>query len=365
MKRRTTLVVAGALIIALAAGWTVTRQVRAKPPEGVLEASGRIEGEEVLIASKVGGRVSRLFVRDGDAVKEGQLIAVLRSEELDARLRQTEAGIETARAQVRRAEGELAVLASQLGQARTAVALAQAQITAQQRQAQASLTGGLARRAQARKARLISQRTAPHAVHDAQAAVGAAKADLVRARAARDQAQRDVSRLNSLLEAGAVAVAQVDAARAGLDAASAQVDAAAEQVQRALAGLEQAKSGLLDVQLREEEVRAADAAVDAARSQVTLAAMSTLEVTRQRQQLQSIERQAQIARAGLAAAQSQYQAAVAARDELMSVRQETNVFAPRAGVIVHSVANEGEIVGPGAPIAMLVDLQALWLKVYV
>jgi len=365
VKRWTRLVTAGVLIIALAAGWIITRQVRAKPPEGVLEASGRIEGEEVLVASKVGGRLTRLLVRDGDAVKEGELIAVLRSEELDARLRQAEAGIEVARAQVSRAEGGLAVLGSQLGQAHTAVALAQAQVTAQLRQAQASLTGSRARLAQARKAHAIAQRTAPHTIHDAQAAVGAAEADLARARAARNQAQREVSRLDALLQDGAVAVAQVDAARAGLDAATAQVEAASAQVQRTRAGLEQAKIGLVDVQLREEEVRASAAAVDAARSQVTLAQVGTLEVTRQRQLLQSIQQQGQIARAGLAAAQAQYRAAVAVRDELTSVRQETNVFAPRAGVVVHRVVNQGEVVAPGSPIVVLVDLEALWLKVYV
>ena len=365
VKRWTKVVAIATLIIALIAVWTIVRQARAKPPEGVLEASGRIEGEEVLIASKVGGRLTRLLVRDGDAVKAGQLVAVLQAPELDARLRQAASGIETAGAQVRIAEGELAVLGSQLGQAGAAVALAQVQVTAQQRQAQASLTGSLARLAQARKALTIARRTAPHTVHAAQAAVGAADADLVRARAAQRQAKREVTRLDALLEAGAVSVAQADAARAGLDAASAQVAAAAEQVQRAQAALEQAKTAPLDVQLREEEIRAAVAAVDAARSQVTLAQMGAFEVTRQRQLLQSVERQTQVARAGLAAARATYQAAVAARDELASVRQETRVFAPQTGVVAHRVANQGEVVAPGAPIVVLVDLRALWLKVYV
>ena len=90
-----------------------------------------------------------------------------------------------------------------------------------------------------------------------------------------------------------------------------------------------------------------------------------LEVKRQGQQRQTAERQLEIARAGLAAAQAQMEAAGAARDELKAMQNETKVYAPLSGVVLHKIVNAGEVVAPGAPLVSLVDLRALWLKVFV
>jgi HlyD family secretion protein len=47
--------------------------------------SGTIETDEVRVASRYGGRVEKLFAREGDALKPGQLIAELAAAELRAR----------------------------------------------------------------------------------------------------------------------------------------------------------------------------------------------------------------------------------------------------------------------------------------
>jgi len=367
MTKRVLAIVIGILVLGagLAASWTAVQRVRAQPPDGVLEASGRIEGEEVIVNSKIGGRVQRLLVREGDRVNRGQLVAVLSSEELAARMRQADAQVEAARAQVARAQGEVEVLERQRAQARAGLAFAQAQVAAQQRQAQAALNAAFARLAQARKALLVTRTQAPSAVDEAKAMLRAAEADLARARAAREEARRDLARLQTLQAAGAVAVAVVDAARTRLEMVEAQVNVAFEQVQRARAALDRAQTGTLEVQIREEDVRATEAQVDAARGQVALAAAGVLEVTGQREQLRAVARQVEIARAGLETARAQAKGAVAARDELRTALDEARVYAPTSGVVVSKVVNPGEVVPAGTPLVVVVDLQALWLKVFI
>ncbi len=287
--KRWMVVLGGAVLTAAVLGtWAIDRWGYPTAPSSALEASGRIEGEEVAVGSKIGGRVDRLLVGEGDTVARGQLIAVLSAPDLEATVRQAEAQAEAAGAQVLRARGEVSVLAMQFDQARTSIALVNAQVRAQRQQAEAALAA---------------------------------------ARAAEAQARRDFARLQSLETAGAIAPADVEAAGTRLESASAQVAAA--------------------------------------RGQVALAEAGALDVARLEQQRDTIGRQLEVARIALAAAQSQYQAAVAARDERRAVLGETRVSAPSPGVVVHKVANLGEVVQPGSPIVVIVDLRALWLKVFI
>lgn len=366
MKRRLTVGIAIIILaVGAAASWTAVQRLRAQAPDGVLEASGRIEGDEVLVSSKIGGRVRELLVKEGDPVRRGQLVVLLSVEEIDAQTRQAGAQVDAARAQVARALGEVSVLESQYVQARTAVAVAEAQVAAQQRQAQAALNAAQAKLAQARKVSVLTRAQVPTAVDEAKAGVSAAQADLARARAVKDDAAREVVRMNALQAAGAVAAAQVDAARTQDDVAAAQVEAAGEAVRRARAALARAEAGTLEIGVREDDIRTASAQVEAARGQVALAAAGTLDIGRQREQLQAVAQQVEIARAGLIAARAQLQAAIAARDETQTAKDEASVYAPIAGVVTSRVVNTGEVVAPGTPLLVVVNLQALKLKVFV
>ena len=365
MNRRAVVVGLTVLIVVLVGRWTTIQWERARRPASALEVSGRIEGDEVAISSKVTGRLQRLLFKEGDSVRQGDLLAVLSADELDARLRQAGGQAAAARAQVAKAETEVTVLALQLGQADTGVALSTAQVGAQRQQAEADLRAALAKEAQARHAFMIARARTPRAVDEAKAAVRTADADLVRAQSAREQARRDLVRFRSLETAGAVARADLEDAGTKLETTSAQVDAAAQQAQRARAALHQVEAEAMDVEVREEEARAAAEQVEAARGRVALAKAGLLEVKRQGQQRQTVEQQLEIARAGLAADRAQLQAAVAARDELQAMQSETKVYAPLSGVVLHKIINAGEVVAPGAPLVSLVDLRALWLKVFV
>src|SRR3712207_7185805 len=57
-----------------------TTLFRSVPP-GVIQVSGRIEGDDAVIASKTSGRIREITVREGDEVKAGQVIATLDDED--------------------------------------------------------------------------------------------------------------------------------------------------------------------------------------------------------------------------------------------------------------------------------------------
>lgn len=86
-------------------------------PPGIAAGNGRLEAQEVDIATKFAGRVADVLVDEGDTVAAGQIVARIDSQELAASLRQAEARVQQAREQQRQA---MALIAD--AQARRALA---------------------------------------------------------------------------------------------------------------------------------------------------------------------------------------------------------------------------------------------------
>jgi len=63
-----------------------------------LSASGTLEARNISVGSKVGGRISRVLVHEGDRVEPNQLLVVFDSAELEAELLQAQGRVEGARA---------------------------------------------------------------------------------------------------------------------------------------------------------------------------------------------------------------------------------------------------------------------------
>ena len=75
---------------AAAAGWFIWQQrLSSKLPEGIVSANGRIEANEVDIATKLAGRVLDISPREGDTVEAGAVVARLDAAESEAQLRQS------------------------------------------------------------------------------------------------------------------------------------------------------------------------------------------------------------------------------------------------------------------------------------
>lgn len=77
----------GALAVAAVVAWWLLRP--AGVPEGFAVSNGRIEATEVDIASKIAGRIDTILVKEGQFVREGEVLAkmdtrVLQEQRLEA-----------------------------------------------------------------------------------------------------------------------------------------------------------------------------------------------------------------------------------------------------------------------------------------
>jgi len=72
----------------------------ARSDKAVLTASGTIEAVEVNVASKVPGQILSLAVEEGARVRTGDILAAIDHATADIQLRQAEAGVDLARAQL-------------------------------------------------------------------------------------------------------------------------------------------------------------------------------------------------------------------------------------------------------------------------
>src|SRR5690242_6237702 len=62
-----------------------------------LRGSGTVEARNIRVGSKVGGRIDRVLVREGDSVQPGQVLITFDDKELQASLEQSRANAEKAR----------------------------------------------------------------------------------------------------------------------------------------------------------------------------------------------------------------------------------------------------------------------------
>ena len=66
-------------------------------PAGIVKAEGRIEATQVDVSSRYAGEVVDIAVQEGDKVAAGQVIARLRSPELEAQLRDAQSDLRSAK----------------------------------------------------------------------------------------------------------------------------------------------------------------------------------------------------------------------------------------------------------------------------
>jgi HlyD family secretion protein len=109
------LAVALALLCLAAAGggyWWLNR-VPALPP-GIAFSNGRLEADEIDVATKFAGRVAEILADEGTMVKTGQVVARMDTRDLQQQLSQANAQIEQARHSVTQTAEQLVQMGSQL-----------------------------------------------------------------------------------------------------------------------------------------------------------------------------------------------------------------------------------------------------------
>jgi len=218
MSRKRAVVIAVLVVVASGIGFYV---VHARPDSIVL--TGIVTTNDVIVSPQISGQIGQLLVQEGDAVKRGQLVAVIAPEELQAESAYYEHTAAGAGSQVEESEAAL---------------------------------------------RLQEQQTADQ-IRQAEANVAAASAQEAEARADLDNAQMSLKRTQELARDNVVPAQQLDQARTTWEAAKARVDALHKQVEAQRAAVALARANAQQTAVRRSQLQTNEhqqAAADAQRA---------------------------------------------------------------------------------------------------
>ncbi|HJS07030.1 MAG TPA: efflux RND transporter periplasmic adaptor subunit, partial [Pirellulales bacterium] len=292
--------VAGVLVVA-AGAIGVNYYWRLSQPRRELWMPGTVESQDVRLSSRVGGRVSKVLVAEGQVVEAGQPILELEMPELDAERKQLEAQLAAAKAQFAKAEK---------GPREEEKAAAKADVAAAE-----------ARLARMRKGYRTEEKE--QARKEEEAIV-----------AEMQNAYQELTRERTLLQKGATTVEVYEAASARHNRLQAQAAAAA------------AKTKMMEAGYRPEEVAEAEAQLASFQ-----AAYDLLEAgTRQEDKDEAAAKVAQL------------EAQIAALDVK---RAERTVYAPEKAVVEVIGVRPGDIAAPNAPLVKVLRADDLWVKAYI
>ena len=296
--------IVGILIVAVVVGAVFVWRAffASSVSNNLVMVSGRIEGDDSVVAPKAAGRLLDIRVREGDSVKAGDVIAVLDDQQVRAREDQARAALVQAEARAMAAQDRIAVLQEQVRQAQLQTDQSKVDAVGRVRQSEADLA--------------------------------AAQAQLAQQQAAYRLALFDKDAYVRLAETGAVSERQSKQAISTADQLASAVTAAQKRVDAAEAAVATVKANLTN-----PDIRAAETAV------------IQKQLAQQNSEVASAAAQTEQARAGLAEAQAN--------------RQDLTVRAPFAGTVVTRAAEPGEVLMAGTPLVTLVDLGKVYLRGYV
>lgn len=293
-----------------------------------------IDGRVVQVSPKVAGYVAKVYVKDNQEVKEGDLIAEIDARDFEARLEQAKAALATGTARLK--------------EARTSVELTRATARANVQQASATVqqarSGVESQRASASAERSrIAQAGA--GVVTAQANVSRARSQVTSAEAEATRAQADVERYQELFQKDEISRQRLDQAIATARTATAQLDAARQGVTAAEAQVNQARAVEATAA---ENARSAQTQVGGAQAGVSEAVGRLAQANTAPQQVAVSQAQAETAGMSL----EQLQTAVRQAELELSY---TKIYAPESGRVTRKAVEEGVLVQPGQPLMAVVS----------
>jgi HlyD family secretion protein len=191
------------------------------PPKRPLILTGIVTTDDTIVSSQIQGRLQELRVKQGDAVKKGDLLAIIEPAEWQADMRYFDSAQKVAATQVSQAQSDLQFMESQT----------------------------------------------QNQIAQAQAAADAADADVAAAKADLESSQLMFNREEAAFKAGAESAQTFDQARTSFDAQRAKVEALEKQAIAAKAAIALAKSNLEQVEMRRAALQASEHQLAAAGAQ--------------------------------------------------------------------------------------------------
>lgn len=286
-----------ALVIGALLGLVAYSKLNPEPPR----VSGFIEADEIRLGSRVGGRVSAVYVEEGQDVSAGTVLVELEPYDLLERER----------------EGELALVICESEYQRFVAGFRYEEIA----QAKAKFDQ--------LQARLDKLKAGPRKQE-----IEAARGRLTVADAEKKLAEQGFQRLSKLALSNATSQQEVDAAREGLEAASANVIVRGQELELLIAGA------------REEELREASAGVEEARQ--------AWQLMKHGYRSEEVEQ-----------AKASRDAAQAALSAIRRQKEELRIKSPIDGTIEALDLQPGDMVAPIAPVLSMLDRNKLWVRAYV
>jgi HlyD family secretion protein len=283
-----------------------------KVREGELYYSGTIEATQSHLAFQTGGRVLNVLVKEGQAVKENQLLAELDPAELRSRLEQATANLDKSLKTREQAEAQLKVTEMTLP---AEVARAEAGVRALASQLEELKAGSRAQE------------------------IARAKQAMLSAASVMEDAKRNAERYENLFRKGTVSEKERDTVRLRYDTALREYERSREAYD-----LVQEGSRVETIRTAEARLAEGEALLKQARSN-----LGRIETTR---------KEAEAARALVAQAH-------AALDQAAIQLDYTRLTAPGAGVITSRSIEPGEVVTPGREALTLSELATVDLKIFV
>ena len=271
-------------------------------PLGLIQANGRIEGDRVTVSSKFPGRIAELAAREGDDVTTGQKLIQLDDKQVLARVDQAEQAVAACEARINAAHANVASLDAQIQAARSTLD--------------------------------VFRKEVPLSISSAEANLAHAQALTASAVSDEKHARDDYERHQKLIDINAVAEHEYEEMwLAWTKARNELTIAEAAEIK--------AKQLLAESNLGEDRIRSKEDDIQA--------------LVAQRAAAVAIE-------AECVALRSQAEAALA---EQRSVLDDLTIIAPSRGIITTRTADKGEVVAAGAALFNLVNLDQLYLKVYI
>ncbi|HJQ22738.1 MAG TPA: efflux RND transporter periplasmic adaptor subunit [Blastocatellia bacterium] len=290
----------GALALAAVGAAATVKYFTSRAATDRIVLSGNIEADEIHIGSKLGGRISEVLVREGQEVKQGDPLIRFEAYDLNAR----------------RADAEAAVAQADANYQKLVNGFRPEEVAQAKAQAEAAWMA------------LEEARNGPRRQE-----IEAARGQLEAANADYEVARATLARVEKLVRDGIQSKQDYDNAKAAFDRAAGQRDAAKQRLDMLLAGT------------RSEEVKRAERQYNEAAAQY--------------QMMRNGSRKEDIA-----AARAQLDRARATLEQIKTQLGELEVRAPADAFIEVLRVRPGDLINPNAPVATLVELNRLWVRVY-
>jgi len=293
----------GAVLIVSGALFSYVQWGRPEPfPEGLIQANGRMEGDHVTIASKFAGRIAELRAYEGDEVAADSIVVRIDDKQAQAQVEQAKESVAACDARINAAEAKIVAA------------------TAKVKAAETSLS--------------VLRKEVPLTIESAEAHLQLARAAVASAESSERRAKTNVERHRKLAKEKATSQSALEDYELAWTVTQSDLITANAVVVKAQKSHAESELGFDRIKAKEDELKAFQADVEEARA----------------------------SRDECIASRAEAQAALA---EVQSVLDDLTILAPSSGVITTRMADEGEVVAPGTPLFDLVDLNRLYLKVYI